>query len=127
MDRYPGQQEGCGVNMPKIMQPGMREELARFLLGLIARPDQIGHQRRHHIRMDWLTPTGREHVIIGAPPVGADRQLLGGLAGTVLPEDLHRTGVDADSTQSAGLGRALDPRPAHNGSRAGDAYLMSSE
>ena len=55
--------------------------------------------------MDWLTPAGSEHVIIGAPPVGADRQLLGGLAGAVLPEDVDRAGVDADSARSAGLSR----------------------
>src|SRR5262245_49844082 len=77
--------------------------------------------------MDWLTPGGREHVIIGASPVGADRQLLGGLAGAVLPEHVDRAGVDADGARSAGLSRAFDPRPANNGRRAGDAHLMSGE
>src|SRR5690242_20763473 len=77
--------------------------------------------------MDRLTPTGGEHVILGAPPAGADRQLLGRLTGTVLPEDLHGTGVDADSPRTARLGRALDPRAADNGHRPGDVDLACGE
>jgi hypothetical protein len=39
MNRHPGQQQGCGVNVPKIMQPGMRKQLTRLVLGFIVRPD----------------------------------------------------------------------------------------
>ena len=105
MHRHASQQQGRGVDVPQIMQPGMRQRLA---LLVIVGVDERGHERRHRIGVDRLAPGGGEHVVVGAAPLGTYSQPFSGLALAVISEYLHGFGVDADGAGPAALGCSLD-------------------
>ena len=65
MHRHPAQQQSCGMDMPQIMQPCVREQLTGSALahGHVMRPDEIRHQRRHRVRVNRTTPSGGEHAL----------------------------------------------------------------
>ena len=85
--------------------------------------DELGHQRRRRVRVDRLAPGGREHVVVGAAPLGTYFQPFPCLALAVISEYLHGVGIDADGAGPAALGRSLNALARDDGSRAGNADL----
>ena len=128
MHRHPGQQQGCGMDMPQIMQPRMRKQLtgADRARGHVTCPDQVPDQRRHRVRVNRAAPSGGEHVLITTDPLRASGKPFFRLPGAMLLHHLDCSGIDADRPRPAALSRPLDAGAADHRSRAADADLAAA-
>jgi hypothetical protein len=88
----------------------MRERLlglGTVLRGVVG-ADELAHQRCDRVGIDGLTPARGEHVVIGALPVLAKRQLLGRLTRTMPTENARGFLIETDHAGPSALGGSFD-------------------
>ena len=68
VDRDAGEQQGRGVQVTKIMQPGVRQALIRLSECLVVAVDQLGHERGDGIGIKGLAPFADEYQAVAVAP-----------------------------------------------------------